>query len=106
MVGVNGRWPLPKCVALIEFKIEYYWLFINFLMKLKDATDGELIDSLRASNSQAMEVLYDRYGGLVYSIAFKILQNSSDAEDLTQEVLIKVITRALSRVWLSAMGSR
>ena len=57
-------------------------------MKLKDATDGELIDSLRGSDSEAMEVLYDRYGGLVYSIALKILQNSSDAEDLTQDVFI------------------
>ena len=62
-------------------------------MKLKDASDRELIDSLRASDSQAMEVLYNRYGGLVYSIAFKILQNNADAEELTQDVFITLWQR-------------
>lgn len=46
-------------------------------MKLKDTPDSELISLLRASNSQAMDVLYDRYAGLVYSIAFKILHLES-----------------------------
>ncbi len=58
-------------------------------MKLKDTPDRELISRLRASDSQAMEVLYDRYAGLVYSVAFKILQNNSDAEELTQDVFIR-----------------
>ena len=40
-------------------------------MKLKDASDRELIHRLRSSDSQAMEVLYDRYAGLVYSVALK-----------------------------------
>ena len=57
-------------------------------MKLKDASDGELVSLLRSGNSQAMEVLYDRYAGLIYSVAFKILQNSADAEELTQDVFI------------------
>lgn len=59
-------------------------------MKLKDAPDGELIDLLRAGNSQAMSVLYDRYAGLVYSLAFKILQNKGDAEELTQDIFISL----------------
>lgn len=62
-------------------------------MKLKDADDNELIGRLRASDSQAMEVLYDRYAGLVYSVAFKILQNNSDAEELTQDVFITLWQR-------------
>ena len=62
-------------------------------MKLKDAPDRELISRLRASDSQAMEVLYDRYAGLVYSVAFKILQNNSDAEELTQDVFITLWQR-------------
>lgn len=59
-------------------------------MNLKDAPDRELIILLRASNSQAMNVLYDRYAGLVYSIAFKILQNNSDAEELTQDIFVSL----------------
>ena len=57
-------------------------------MKLRDVDDNELISRLRASDSQAMDVLYDRYGGLVYSVAVKILQNNSDAEELTQDVFV------------------
>lgn len=59
-------------------------------MKLKDASDSELVSLLRASNSQAMDVLYNRYAGLVYSIAFKILQNNSEAEELTQDVFVSL----------------
>ena len=59
-------------------------------MKLKDAPDRELINLLRASDSQAMNVLYDRYAGLVYSVAFKILQNNSDAEELTQDIFVSL----------------
>ena len=59
-------------------------------MKLQDADDNQLILRLRVSDSKAMEVLYDRYAGLVYSVAFKILQNSSDAEELTQDVFISL----------------
>lgn len=59
-------------------------------MKLKDADDSELINLLRASNSQAMDILYDRYAGLVYSVAFKILHNNSDAEELTQDIFVSL----------------
>ncbi|MGB3637352.1 MAG: sigma-70 family RNA polymerase sigma factor [Rivularia sp. (in: cyanobacteria)] len=59
-------------------------------MKLKDAPDSELVSLLRASNSQAMDVLYNRYAGLVYSVAFKILQNNSEAEELTQDVFVSL----------------
>ncbi len=62
-------------------------------MKLKDAPDRELISRLRASDFQAMEVLYDRYAGLVYSVALKILQNNSDAEELTQDIFITLWQR-------------
>ena len=40
-----------------------------------------------------MEVLYDRYAGLVYSVAFRILQNSADAEELTQDVFVTLWQR-------------
>ncbi len=36
----------------------------------------------------ALSVLYKRYAGLVYSIAYKALQNQQKAEDLTQEIFV------------------
>ncbi|NJO41827.1 MAG: sigma-70 family RNA polymerase sigma factor [Cyanobacteria bacterium CRU_2_1] len=53
-----------------------------------DASDAELIQSLRAGQQQALGILYDRYGGLVYTVAMKILNQPDEAEDLTQEVFL------------------
>ena len=49
--------------------------------------DRELMDSL-AHDSTALEVLYDRYAGLVYGLAVAALRNPADAQDLTQEVFV------------------
>ena len=72
-------------------------------MNLKDAPDGELIILLRASNSQAMNVLYDRYAGLVYSIAFKILHNNSDAEELTQDIFVNLWRKDDYQPWRGSL---
>lgn len=36
----------------------------------------------------ALQVLYDRYAKQIYSLAYKILANSEEAEDVTQEVFL------------------
>jgi RNA polymerase sigma-70 factor, ECF subfamily len=53
-----------------------------------DASDVDLIRFLRAENQEALKVLYDRYGGLVYTLAFRILNQADEAEDLTQEIFL------------------
>lgn len=53
-----------------------------------DATDVELICSLRQGNQHALSILYDRYGGLVYTLALKLLDRRDEAEDLTQDVFL------------------
>lgn len=53
-----------------------------------DADDVDLIASLRQGNQHALSILYDRYGGLVYSLALKLLDRSDQAEDLTQDVFL------------------
>lgn len=55
-----------------------------------DSSDIELIHSLRSGSKQALGVLYDRYGSLVYTVALKILKQPTDAEDLTQEIFLNV----------------
>jgi RNA polymerase sigma-70 factor, ECF subfamily len=53
-----------------------------------DATDIDLISSLRQGNQHALSILYDRYGGLVYTLALKLLDCRDQAEDLTQDVFL------------------
>lgn len=52
------------------------------------ASDAELIHRLRAGQQKALGILYDRYGGLVYTLALKILNQPDEAEDLTQDVFL------------------
>jgi RNA polymerase sigma-70 factor (ECF subfamily) len=52
------------------------------------ATDPELFLALKARQHSALAILYDRYVSLVYRLALKILNNSQEAEDLTQEIFL------------------
>lgn len=51
-------------------------------------TDEELLEALKQQNSQALSVIFERYGKLVYGLAFRILKNSQEAEDLTQDIFL------------------
>ncbi|MBI4787358.1 MAG: sigma-70 family RNA polymerase sigma factor [Chloroflexi bacterium] len=56
--------------------------------------DEDIIRRLCAGESWAMAVLYDRYDRLVFSLALKILRDRSAAEEVVQEVFVKVWRRA------------
>jgi RNA polymerase sigma factor (sigma-70 family) len=50
----------------------------------------ELIQQLRAGDELAFKSLVENYQNLVYNTALGVVQNSEDAEDVTQEVFIQV----------------
>ncbi|MGF1458164.1 MAG: sigma-70 family RNA polymerase sigma factor [Leptolyngbyaceae cyanobacterium] len=59
------------------------------MARFSDTTaDAELIEHLRAGYQDALRLLYQRYSGLVYTTALKMLSRPSEAEDLTQEVFL------------------
>ena len=49
-----------------------------------------LFDQLCKGDPNALAGLYDLYGRLVYSIAYRILRDSGEAEDMVQEVFLRV----------------
>jgi RNA polymerase sigma-70 factor (ECF subfamily) len=57
------------------------------------ASDLELLSALAAGQVNALGILYDRYAKLVYSLAYRILENSEEAEDITQEVFLTLWRR-------------
>ncbi len=52
--------------------------------------DAELVAALAANEVTALEQLYDRYSALVFSIALRVLHDHSLAEDVTQEVFLRL----------------
>lgn len=52
--------------------------------------DQELITRIRSGDEQAFQALVKSKQALVYNTALGLLQNTEDAEDVTQEVFIKV----------------
>lgn len=49
-----------------------------------------LTERLRNRDPEALEAAYDRYSAVIYSVFFRITRNQSAAEDLVQELFIRV----------------
>lgn len=54
---------------------------------------AELARAMKRRDPNAMAELYDRFGALVYSRVFAIVRNQAQAEDLTQEVFLRIWNR-------------
>jgi len=52
--------------------------------------DDRLLQRISKGDQQAMAEIFDRYGRLVYSVALRVLADSGHAEDVMQDVFLKV----------------
>jgi RNA polymerase sigma-70 factor (ECF subfamily) len=60
-----------------------------------DTFDAEAVmRNVAAGDSHALELLYNRYGRLVYGLALKILADPEHAEEIVQEAFWRVWTRS------------
>ena len=55
---------------------------------LQNKSDEEVFFAFKKGNQLALEIIYDRYGAVVYRVIYKMLNNRQEAEDLTQEIFI------------------
>jgi len=58
--------------------------------KAERLADEELMPLVGRKDPEAFEVLYDRHGGVAYSLAYRIVGNRAAAEEVTQEAFISV----------------
>ncbi len=58
--------------------------------KIKAKELKELFNQIKSNDDTAFEEFYTKYNKLIYKIAFSILKNKSDAEDMTQIVFEKI----------------
>jgi RNA polymerase sigma-70 factor, ECF subfamily len=57
------------------------------------ASDERLVLALEKRDQRALEALYDRYGDYVYSVCLRMVSDVQLAEDLTQEVFLRLWRR-------------
>ncbi|WP_338431553.1 sigma-70 family RNA polymerase sigma factor [Synechococcus elongatus] len=58
--------------------------------------DHDLWSELQQGQVAALASLYDRHASLVYGIALQVLGNPQEAEDLTQDIFIRLVDRQRS----------
>ena len=58
------------------------------------AADLVIMERVRSGDSQAIGLIYDRYARLVMGVALRILHDSSEAQELVQEVFLYVFRKS------------
>lgn len=64
-----------------------------FAEVVDESTDTDLIEQARHGSREALEKLVLRHQAWIYNITVRMVFLPQDAEEVTQEVLIKAITR-------------
>jgi RNA polymerase sigma-70 factor (ECF subfamily) len=55
--------------------------------------EAALIERIRSGDEMAMADMYDRYSGIVYGVALRVLGDTAAAEDVLQEVFLQLWRR-------------
>ncbi len=78
------------------------------LDKYNDDADKQLIDKSLSGDKKSLDELLSKHRDYIFNIALKMLNNVPEAEDVAQEILIKVVTnlskykaeKARFRTWM------
>ena len=62
-------------------------------MQVRLHADDDLVEGLQRGDEEALSTLYDRYGRAVYSLALRMLGDPTRAEEVVQEVFLRVWQR-------------
>lgn len=60
----------------------------------RDRLDAEAIERLRAGDGSAIGVLYEHYGRTAFGLAFKIVREETEAEDVVHDAFVAIVQRA------------
>jgi RNA polymerase sigma-70 factor, ECF subfamily len=63
---------------------------------IQQASDLALMARVASLDRAAFGQLYDRYAGLLFSVALRVLRHDKDAEDVVQEVFVQIWNKAAS----------
>lgn len=60
------------------------------MQPIDELSDAQLVTSIARYNEVALAEAYRRHGGAVFGLAKRVLQNVAEAEDVTQEVFLRL----------------
>src|SRR5256712_5046727 len=88
----RGQKPLPYSQGILTFSFPPHPpLSVDrtfFIVPDQQPSDDALLSSLAAGDLGALAALYDRYGRLAYSLAYRILGEGEAAEDVVQDAFL------------------
>jgi RNA polymerase sigma-70 factor (ECF subfamily) len=79
-----------------------------------DPSDEELVLRMERGDRAALEALFDRYFNLIFGIALRILHDRSEAEDLVQDIFLRLFekvrgfdpSKGSGRTWIVQIAYR
>jgi RNA polymerase sigma-70 factor (ECF subfamily) len=60
---------------------------------MRDHTESQLVERLRRQDEAALAELSSLYGARIFQLAFRYVKNREDAEEVVQDVLLKVFRK-------------
>jgi RNA polymerase sigma-70 factor (ECF subfamily) len=60
------------------------------MQQIEEVGDAQLVTSIARYSEVALAEVYRRHGGAVYGLARRVLNNAAEAEDVTQEVFLRL----------------
>jgi RNA polymerase sigma-70 factor (ECF subfamily) len=60
------------------------------MQQINEVSDAQLVTSIARYSEVALAEAYRRHGGAVYGLARRVLNNTAEAEDVTQEVFLRL----------------
>jgi RNA polymerase sigma-70 factor (ECF subfamily) len=60
------------------------------MQQIGEVSDAQLVTSIARYSELALAEVYRRHGGAVYGLAKRVLNNAAEAEDVTQEVFLRL----------------
>ena len=60
------------------------------MQEIGEVSDAQLVTSIARYSEVALAEVYRRHGGAVFGLARRVLNNAAEAEDVTQEVFLRL----------------
>ena len=83
--NVKHHWFLKNLFSYLRFSIQQ-----DISSRTLHIAENDLVARLKGKDSAALDYLYDHYSGALYGIVFRIVKNEDIAEEILQDIFLKI----------------